>query len=464
MTTFGRWLKAKFGKAKGEDSTEKEQELGEDSEGIVKEDLTESKHEQKYQRTLFVILILIIIAALVIASFAMYYPTKEKADPDIDRPQANIFYSFTCPGCADYIENELITNLTAAGFQNLTQKDYINDDSGRTEMSELDSTFEVPSELQGHITTYIFPNSTSNATIILKGHVPAHIIRGLLDPANQTLFNKIIVTQDEMVNPVSYKVWAFSGAIKEFPIDTPITEYLQLYAENKDGQAGPDEESLLGLVLVTGFLDGINPCAIAILLFFIAFLFTMRKTRASVFKMGVVYIAAIFLVYFLIGLGLLNAILLSNQPHFMAKVGAALVIILGSINLINYAFPQIPNILKTPKFSWEALKKWIYRSTLPSALVAGLLVGLCTFPCSGGIYVAVLGLLAAKTTYFGGLGYLYLYNFMFVLPLIFILLGVSNKPVAKRLAKWERSSSQSLRLFSGLVMIALGIIIIIWFI
>ncbi|MCK5617390.1 hypothetical protein KAR91_86810, partial [Candidatus Pacearchaeota archaeon] len=184
----------------------------------------------------------------------------------------------------------------------------------------------------------------------------------------------------------------------------------------------------------------------------------------SVFKMGIVYIFAIFLVYFLIGLGLLNAILLSNQPHFMARVGAVLVIVLGGINLVNYAFPQIPQILKTPKFSWERLKNWIYRSTLPSALVAGLLVGLCTFPCSGGIYVAVLGLLAAKTTYFGGLGYLYIYNIMFVLPLIFILVGISNKPVAKKLAKWERSSSQWIRLFSGLVMIALGVIILIWFI
>lgn len=472
MTRFGIWLKGKFGKSNGNASSNEIQasgkEEGRDTEpkeqeidGEVPE---ESKEEQSYQRKLFLILILAIVGALIIASITMYYPTDKEVDLEIERPQANVFYSFTCPGCVGYIENELITNLTAEGFENLSQKDYINDDDGRKEMSELDAMFKVPSELQGHITTYIFPNSTGNVTIILKGHVPAHIIRGLLDPANQTVFNNIIITQDEMVNPVSYMVWAYSGEIREYDIGTPITEYLQWFANNSDVRTGSGEDSLVGLVLVTGFLDGINPCAIAILLFFIAFLFTMRKTRANVFKMGVVYIAAIFLVYFLIGLGLLNAILLSNQPHFMAKVGAALVIILGSINLINYAFPQIPNILKTPKFSWETLKKWIYRSTLPSALVAGLLVGLCTFPCSGGIYVAVLGLLAAKTTYFGGLGYLYLYNFMFVLPLIFILAGISNKPVAKRLAKWERSSSQSLRLFSGLVMIALGIVIIIWFI
>jgi len=464
MAGFWSVIKGKIKPLRAKKKSEAKEDIEKEEEGIKKEFVRESKEEQKYQRAVFTIIVLSIIAALVIASVVMYYPQEEKADLEIERPQAKTFYSFTCPGCVDYIDDVLISKLIDAGIGNITKKDYINDDEGRKEMSELDKMFAVPSELQGHITAYLFTNSTHNATIIFKGHVPEHIISALLEEDNQAIFDKIIVTQDVMDNPTTYKVWAFKGDIKEYPINTSIDVYLQWYQDNKDALGDSEEGSLLLLVLATGFLDGINPCAIAILFFFIAFLFTMRKTRANIFKMGIVYISAIFFVYFLIGLGLLNAILLSNEPHFMAKVGAVLVIILGSINLLNYAFPQIPSILKTPKFSWERLKKWIYKATLPSALVAGLLVGLCTFPCSGGIYVAVLGLLAAKTTYFGGLGYLYIYNFMFVLPLIMILIGVSNRPVAKKLAKWERSKSQMIRLFSGVLMVALGVIILIWFV
>ncbi len=195
-----------------------------------------------------------------------------------------------------------------------------------------------------------------------------------------------------------------------------------------------------------------------------AFLFVIRRTRANTLKMGAVYIAAIFTVYFLIGIGLLQTILISGVPHLMARVGAVLVIALGVINLLNYVFPQIPVILKTPKVSWERIKERMVQATYPSAMVAGLLVGLCTFPCSGGIYVAVLGLLASQTSYSVGLGYLLLYNLMFILPLVVILAGVTNRPVARKLATWERSRSDLLRLISGVVMVALGVIILVAFV
>ena len=55
--------------------------------------------------------------------------------------------------------------------------------------------------------------------------------------------------------------------------------------------------SMIPLVAVTGFLDGIHPCAIAILIFFVAFLLTIQKTVKNVFFLGLVYIFVIFLTY-----------------------------------------------------------------------------------------------------------------------------------------------------------------------
>ena len=60
--------------------------------------------------------------------------------------------------------------------------------------------------------------------------------------------------------------------------------------------------------------------------------------------------------------------------------------------------------------------------------------------------------------------YLLIYNFMFVLPLIIMLLAASNKVMVKKMTKWEKSKSRNMNLLSGLVMIALGIIILIWFV
>jgi cytochrome c-type biogenesis protein len=76
------------------------------------------------------------------------------------------------------------------------------------------------------------------------------------------------------------------------------------------------------------------------------------------------------------------------------------------------------------------------------------------------VYVSIITLLNAKTTLAWGLAYLGLYNLLFILPLIVILLAVGNRPAAKKLASWERGHALRLRLVFGVIMIALGIVML----
>src|SRR3990172_547226 len=63
---------------------------------------------------------------------------------------------------------------------------------------------------------------------------------------------------------------------------------------------------LLPLVVVAALIDSINPCAFSILILTIAFLFSIGKLRSGVLEIGSSYILAIFLVYMLIGLGVMR--------------------------------------------------------------------------------------------------------------------------------------------------------------
>jgi cytochrome c biogenesis protein CcdA len=215
-------------------------------------------------------------------------------------------------------------------------------------------------------------------------------------------------------------------------------------------------------VVITGLLDSVNPCALAVILLLIAFLFTLRKSRGRIVMLGSVYIGMIFLVYFAIGLGLLQSVRLSDDPHFVARLGAWLLIGLGVINLIEFAYPNFPIKLHMPAFAGARTNELIRMATLPATVGAGLLVGLCTFPCSGGIYVAVITLLNAKTTMAWGIGYLALYNVMFVLPLFAILGAAGNRVTAKAWATWEREHASVLRLGFGAAMVALGAGMLLW--
>ncbi len=222
--------------------------------------------------------------------------------------------------------------------------------------------------------------------------------------------------------------------------------------------------TMIPLVASTGFLDGIHPCAIAILIFFIAFLLTLQKTFKNILFLGFVYIFVIFLTYLAVGIGLLSGIMLFGRHHFFAEAGSWLLIFLGSVHLKDYFFPKLPFHLRMPKFSGERIQSWLKKATLPGIIIAAFLVGLCSVPCSGGIYAAVTSLLASQTTYLAGLGYLLLYNLMFVMPLIILLLFAANPLTLAKIAKFRQKHERTEKLVMGLLMMGVGAGILIFFI
>lgn len=219
---------------------------------------------------------------------------------------------------------------------------------------------------------------------------------------------------------------------------------------------------LLPLVVVAALIDSINPCAFSVLLLTIAFLFSIGAVRSRILKIGGVYIFGIFIAYILMGLGILQALHLFNTPHFMAKVGSWMLIILGSINLINEFFPAFPVKLRIPKVAHSAMARLMGKASFVAAFLLGALVGLCEFPCTGGPYLMVLGLLHDQRTYISGVGYLVLYNLIFVLPLAIILLIAGNNAIAQKVNAWKKSETKNMKILGGMAMIVLGLFILIF--
>lgn len=223
-------------------------------------------------------------------------------------------------------------------------------------------------------------------------------------------------------------------------------------------------QTLIPLVIVVGFLDGIHPCAIAILIFFVAFLLTLQRSLKSIFFLGLVYILVIFLTYLGVGVGLFSGIMIFGQHHFFAKLGSWLLIILGLWNFKDFFFPRLPGRLRLPHASRAKINELLKKATLPTVIVAAFLVGLCSIPCSGGIYAAITALLAAKTTYWVGFAYLLLYNLMFVAPLLIILALAANPLTLVKLGDWQAKNNKRYRLVMGISMIVLGIGILVFFV
>ena len=218
---------------------------------------------------------------------------------------------------------------------------------------------------------------------------------------------------------------------------------------------------LLPLVIFSALLDSINPCAFSVLLVTIAFLLTMGSTRAKVLSIGGVYIFGIFAAYLLIGLGLLNALHIFGIPHFMGKLGAAALIIFGAINLLNEIIPGGTGIkLGIPAGAHRSMGKLMNKATPLAMFLLGALVGLCEFPCTGGPYLMILGLLHDASEYAKGFGYLIIYNLIFILPLLAILLLAADQKLLLKLQEWKKAEMRQIRVITAGVMVLLGVLIL----
>ena len=215
----------------------------------------------------------------------------------------------------------------------------------------------------------------------------------------------------------------------------------------------------LPVVVACALIDSVNPCAFAVLVFLLLSIITL-ESRRRVLAVGGAYIAAVFLFYLLSGIGLFTIVQQTGFSSVLFLGAAVLAIILGLVNVIDVIRKNEGFILAIPESRKATVERYIRDASLPAAFVLGVLVGIFELPCTGGIYLAILGMMSKTLTFSQGLPYLLLYNFIFVLPLIVILLVVAFGISPEKVHSWRLENRRVLRLVIGLSMIVIGIVML----
>ena len=224
----------------------------------------------------------------------------------------------------------------------------------------------------------------------------------------------------------------------------------------------------LPTLIVAGLVDGINPCAFTVLLLFITTLTATLKAgdqnvtalRSRLVGTGSIYIAAIFLTYLALGIGLLSSFSFLTQQHLPARIAALIAVLLGLWMLKDYFLPDFGWRLQAPARLGTRARQMGKKATVPALILGGFLIGLCTVPCSGAVYLAVLSLLALQPTALLGYLYLVLYNVVFILPLAGVLLVAASRPTLNRVAHWNLHHKEWVRLVLGGGVVGMGLLIL----
>ena len=216
----------------------------------------------------------------------------------------------------------------------------------------------------------------------------------------------------------------------------------------------------LGTVIVTALIDSINPCAIGVLILLVS-IFVVYKSRKELLLYGFVYIFFVFLTYLLAGFGILY--FLSSIPLFISEyisifVGL-IIVIAGLIEIKDFFWYGKGITLAIPTEKAKQIHEMTKKVTLPAMVFLGAFVAGVELPCTGGPYLAILTLLSQNFN-FAAFLMLILYNIIFVLPLIAILLMVHFGFKIQNIKRWKQSKRAYMRLATGIILILLGWLLI----
>lgn len=226
-------------------------------------------------------------------------------------------------------------------------------------------------------------------------------------------------------------------------------------------------------VAFLGLVDGINPCAFATLIFFIAYLERVKR-REAVLPIGLSFSLAVYMCYFLIGIGLLELLYVVESisstlgRYIYGTIGVA-AIILGIFSFYDFilikrgetkAILQLPTFLKRKR--GRVLKKLTEdRKLLLLSLFAfgaGFVISTIELACTGQIlFVFLAAMKSANPPKALVIKYLLIYDFMFIVPLLIILslfyIGYSSKMLADR----HKKTYGYTKLVIGAVLLVMGI-------
>lgn len=228
---------------------------------------------------------------------------------------------------------------------------------------------------------------------------------------------------------------------------------------NNDG-LNKSKSLSLTLIVTTAIIDSINPCAIAVLIFLLGVLVSLKTSRKRIIKIGLVYIGAVFATYYLAGLGLIKIITQYNIQTEVTIFAGIIVLLAGFLEIKEGLYPDGKQLLRIPEKTKPIFTNFLKKGTIPSVFIAGILVSAFELPCTGQVYLGILSMLSQENMRAQGYLYLFIYNLIFVLPLVIILFIAAWGFDIRRMKNMQKKNRTTVKILMGFIMIILGIFLL----
>jgi len=229
--------------------------------------------------------------------------------------------------------------------------------------------------------------------------------------------------------------------------------------------------SLVPIVLA-GLLDGINPCVFSTLLFLISALTLIGRSRKEILVIGIFFSLAVFVTYYLVGMGLFQGIRSASVFPFAADIIKwVLIAVLLVISLLSFRdfllirkgkageiYLQLPKLLKLKIHG--VIRGNVRRSSLiTGSLVLGVMVSVFELACTGQVYFPTIAYMiqsGRSSAYF----YLLIYNFSFIIPLFVVFILIYEGTGSKGITVFFQKSMGGIKFSLAVLFLLLAVIVV----
>lgn len=364
-----------------------------------------------------------------------------------------LFYSNTCSHCE--AEMKLLDELQE-DYDNLRIYKYeISEDKNSLLLSKVSEMFNtnvtgVPFTIIGEKTFFGYSEENSKKKFV--GTIEYYSSHGYVDKVGEYLGNELPTY--EIDNN-----------------DITVDEYIKDYGEYNFnipiiGTVSTKDLTLPLIAIIMGFIDGVNPCAMWVLLFLISMLIGMHD-RKKMFILGGAFLLTSALIYFFIMLAWLNIAVLVTKITIIRLVIAIIALLGGLYNLYSVYKTKENGCNVTTKKDRKKILERIKKFTSEKSLMLSVIgvialaisVNLIELACSAGLPVMFTQILAINNlTKVEYLCYIILYIVFFLIDdFIIFLLAITSMKASGISAKYGKVS----KIIGAIFLIIIGVLLII---
>jgi len=210
-------------------------------------------------------------------------------------------------------------------------------------------------------------------------------------------------------------------------------------------------------VVFAGLVDGLNPCAFATLVFFVSYLTLSGREGREVLAVGGTFTVGVFLAYLAVGLGFYKVLglmgdLLTTLGRWVYGLTALLCASLAILSFLDFLKARrgeigdmslnLPHTLRM-RINAVIRKGRGSQTYVLGAFATGLVVSFLELACTGQVYLpTIIFVTSVPELRVRAIGYLALYNLLFIAPLVVVFIMAYYGTTSKQLANFlERNAA-----------------------